>query len=293
MSAPNISVEDVLRHVPGVAKVNYLDSGGQKAVFTCEINGQSYVLKFLQIADVIDDDDAVQEDIVARAKREIEIMDRCDCPYLVKLGPIRMTEIQINGARLLFFSEEYIEGESLYNIIRREKLSLSQAIDLGINISEAIQNLWSIGMIHRDIKPKNIVKRNDGSFVLLDAGIAFDLNAESLTSFGPVGTRLYMSPEQITNPSRNLDFRSDLFLLGVLMYESLSQEHPFYQRGMNATQVMGGIVNITPKQLKDVVSDIPIQLNRIVMRLIAKQPHLRYRSIEALCKDFVRVKEVL
>ncbi|GIQ71495.1 serine/threonine protein kinase [Xylanibacillus composti] len=293
MSAPNLTVEDVENHIPNIRNVEFLDNGGQKTVFTCEINDKPFVLKFIKIADVIDDDDAVQNDIVARAKREIEIMDRCSSPYLVKLGPIRMTEIDINNIRLLYFSEQYIQGIALHKVIREEKLSLQQTIMLAQNIALAIQSLWDIGMIHRDIKPKNVIKRDDGSFVLLDAGIAFDLNSESLTSFGPVGSRLYMSPEQITTPSRSLDFRSDLFLLGILMYEALSQQHPFFQQGMNVTQVMGSIVNITPKQLMEVVPGIPIQLNRLIMRLLAKQPHLRYRSIESLYQELERLKEVI
>ncbi|WP_301171079.1 serine/threonine protein kinase [Brevibacillus nitrificans] len=293
MSAPRISEQDVINNVHGITDVEYLDKGGQKIVFSCKIGASPYVIKFLKIAEDADDEDAIQEDIVARAKREIEIMDRCDCSNLVKLGPIRMTEAKINGERVLFFTEEFIEGVPLHSVIKGQALSFRNTVQLGLDIAAAIQSLWNIRMVHRDIKPKNIVQRGSGSYVLLDAGIAFDLNAESLTSFGPVGTRLYMSPEQIINPSRSLDFRSDLFLLGLTMYESISQQHPFYQGGMDATAVMGSIVHSVPKQVMQLVPDIPPALNRVIMRLLAKQPHLRYKSIDSLRDDLTRILEGL
>ncbi len=92
-----------------------------------------------------------------------------------------------------YFTEEYINGGDLFTILRRVRsISISESIQLGIDMTTAIQNLWSINMIHRDIKPKNIMQRNNGSYVLLDTGLAFDLTDESLTAaFVTVGTPIY------------------------------------------------------------------------------------------------------
>ncbi|YBV92790.1 serine/threonine protein kinase [Bacillus sp. PK9-021] len=288
-----------------ITDLEYLDRGGQKLVFKCSINGIPYALKFCDVTEAeridplypnqeSDESAGANSIILSRAQREIDIMDRVDSPTLVKLGPLRLNLVDYNTKKILYFSEEFIPGKDLYSILRENKLSYTQTIDLAIDISTAIHHLWEINMVHRDIKPKNIMLKDNGQFVLLDTGIAFDIQGETLTAaFHLVGTKIYMSPEQLSGYRRELDFRSDLFLLGIVMYEAVTGNHPFYQPGFHTYQIIN---NITTSELippSHFIKDFPKKLERIIMRLLAKEPHLRYKSCDQLLKQLNGLKETL
>jgi eukaryotic-like serine/threonine-protein kinase len=286
-----------------VDNLEYLDRGGQKTVFTCQINDNKYALKFTDVTK-ISVDDSTEEDsesknannvIVSRAKREIEIMTKVDTPHLVKLGPIGLNVTDYKKKTILFFSEEYIDGTDLSKVLKlNDSLSFKQTIDLAIDIATAIEHLSSINMVHRDIKPQNIMLNKNGQFVLLDTGIAFDMQGETLTAaFHIVGTKIYMSPEQLNGLRRDLDFRSDLFLLGIVMYESVTGIHPFYKPGEQTLQIFANIATLSAESPKNIVLDMPKKLERIIMRLLAKEPHLRYKSCEQLIKQLEKAKEEL
>lgn len=147
-------------------------------------------------------------------------------------------------------------------------------------------------MVHRDVKPRNIMRRNSGDYVLLDTGLAFDLSDESLTAaFMTVGTPIYMSPEQLKNVRRGIDFRSDLFLLGIVMYEVITGKHPFFQRGINSMQLVANIISNQVEPPSTIRSDIPNSLNTIIMRLLAKEPHLRFKTCDSLINKLQQARE--
>lgn len=313
MQAPELTEKEALLIIPNhvFQNIKYINKGGQKTVFSCEISGATYALKFLDITPLADDvrdtiqqmgpDDEIepgyltenlQHDVLERAKREIAIMQRCDTPTLVKLGPVGMTLAEFDNKRLLYFTEDWILGEDLHNLFKSGPISIADSIELGLDIATAIMHLWNIRMVHRDIKPKNIMRRTSGTYVLLDTGLAFDLADESLTAaFQTVGTRIYMSPEQLTNYKRELDFRSDLFVLGIVLYEGLCGQHPFYKRGMNSMQIVSNIMLNPLLPLKQLRSDIPDSLNFLIMRLLAKEPHLRFKSCESFIQKLTMIKE--
>lgn len=312
LQAPDLSEEQVYRILPDVKNVQFVGKGGQKTVFSCETSDNVYALKFLDLtltSEILTQDNKfdtneeseqenafsnIQHDVFARAKREIDIMQRCDTSSLVKLGPIGMNLVEFEGKNLLYFTEEWIEGSSLYDVLNIGPLTIRESIQLAGDMTDAINHLWKIQMIHRDIKPKNIMQRKDGSYVLLDTGFAFDIADESLTAaFNIVGTRIYMSPEQIRNARRALDFRSDLFQLGIVLYEAVSGEHPFYKRGMQSMEIFTKIALGTPVQLKSLKPDISNELNTLIMRLLAKQPHLRFKSCESIFEKLEQLKEGL
>ncbi|MFD2330774.1 serine/threonine protein kinase [Cohnella sp. GCM10020058] len=310
MRAPDLSEEQVREVCPNCSDVKFVGKGGQKTVFSCVIDGIKYAIKFLDltnihnqppqsIMDSIHDTTSpledIREDVLARAKREIDIMDRCETPTLVKLGPVGMTFVEYDNKKLLYFTEELIDGDDLHTIIRRDRqISLRESIQLGIDIATAIQNLWNINMVHRDVKPKNIMRRGNGTYVLLDTGLAFDLTDESLTAaFVTVGTPIYMSPEQLKNVRRGIDFRSDLFLLGIVLYEAVTGQHPFFTRGINSMQLVANIISNVVEKPINLRPELPSSLNSIIMRLLAKEPHLRYKTCDSLIEKLVQVREVL
>jgi len=228
----------------------------------------------------------VFDEATARAAREMSIIAECVSPHIVKPGAIPPGRTEINGERVIYFSEEWIDGRDLRTIIRTDgPLPLAQIKSLGVGIAEAVKELWSKKKIHRDIKPANIMRRNGAStFVLLDMGIAFDVEDVSITAPGViVGTMVYYSPEQIEFVrKRQMDFRSDLFSLGIVMYEAAAGRHPFWSAGMTSQQAVGNMLQVSPDPPVTHRTDIPQQMNAIIMRLLAKQPHLRYRTCDDL-----------
>lgn len=293
MPFPKLTDTEVQQAVPEVANVRYLDKGGQKVVFACTIGGQPYVLKILQpnprpIAD-LDADISGQlvslDDVTARARREVATMKQCDSPHLVKIGPVELRSVKVGAEDLICFSEELIDGEPIKNLLKPNLPGLSpqDLVQLGLHVADAIDALWRLQKIHRDIKPGNIMRRKNGEFVVLDMGLVFDLNDESW-SMGPVGTHIYFSPEQMdfTNRRQVLDFRSDLFSLGITMYQLATGVHPFMSGAQNSWDVLNNIKNKNPDLPNSLNKALPEPLSEIIMRLLAKRPALRYRRIAML-----------
>jgi len=213
-------------------------------------------------------------------------MMQCASPHLVKIGPIDLRAVRIGADDLLCFSEERIQGQPIKNLLRPNQRGMSNEdlVKLGLNVGDAIEALWEHGKIHRDIKPGNIMRRDDGGeFVVLDMGLVFDLNDESW-SMSPVGTLIYFSPEQMDFANRRqvLDFRSDLFSLGVTMYQLATGVHPFMGNAQNTWDVLNNIKNLHPVPPNALQPDMPEPLSEVIMRLLAKRPALRYRRVSMM-----------
>lgn len=296
MSCPDLKVEDVQEIFTDANDIELLDRGGQKIVFTGVFSGTKYALKFMKPesnATDLEEQDFL-DSVMARAEREVETMRQCMCAHLVKMGPVGLKTCTIGNSTILYYSEEYIEGSNLKQYFRSNGVfSVDDLILLGIHISDAISELWQFAKIHRDIKPGNIMRKSDGgSFVLLDMGLVFDLQDQSL-SIGPVGTPLYVSPEQLDFNNRRsiMDFRSDLFSLGIVLYQMSTGQHPFTANGaISNWQVMGNIKTLIPPSPNSLRDEIPAKLSDVIMRLLAKRPALRYRSIEQFQKALNEVQ---
>jgi eukaryotic-like serine/threonine-protein kinase len=278
--------------IPTVESVSGPISGGQKTVFRISIQGKPYALKLLKLEGKIpaaeDDEDRTEEveQTLARARREVDILKDCGIPELVRLGPIPLTPGEANGESLIFFTEEWVEGRDLRTIIAEGgPLSIDETVRLGRDVNRAISMLWSLSKVHRDIKPANIMRRTPPlGFVLLDLGLALDLKDESLTDPGLVpGTLPYFSPEQLdANRKRNMDFRSDLYSLGVVMYEAVTGSHPYYTPGMRSKETITNILSAPVIRPSVNRKELPADLDEIIVRLMAKNPHMRYRTCEHL-----------
>ena len=128
--------------------------------------------------------------------------------------------------------------------------------------------------------------------MLIDPGVAFDLNGASFTQPGfVVGTQEYLSPEQL-NPSarRSLDFRSDHFLLGISMYIIATKKHPFLDGASSIYEVHNNIVNVKNVAAIDLNPEIPMHLSKLIDRLLSKEPHMRYRNCSLLEKELLSIK---
>lgn len=300
MAVPILTVEDVAILVPQASKIREPLRGGQKLVFPCIIEEKKCVVKFMMANPSVNTTDLeaathdVFDEVTARAKREVETMQQCESPYIVKIGPIPLTKVDFHDQSLIFFSEEMIEGDDLRKTIKEKgPLPIKEVVMLGQHITEAIKVVWSFAKVHRDIKPSNIIKAaNSGKYVLLDMGLAFDLMDISLTVTGiVVGTVPYFSPEQTEfTKKRQLDFRSDLFSLGIVLYEALTGKHPFLTRErMSTSEIVGNILSLPVEPPSRLRTNVPDELNNVILRLLAKHPHLRYRTCDSLLSSLSNI----
>jgi serine/threonine protein kinase len=187
---------------------------------------------------------------------------------------------------LFYIAMEYIEGHTLAEILQQQRvLPVEQVISITRNICSGLDFAHGKGIVHRDIKPANIMITPEGMAKIMDFGIA--KVSGSLTSTGQVlGTPNYMSPEQVKG--RQLDGRSDLFSLGVMLYEMLTGEKPFIGQGV--TTIIYTIVNENPIPPRDLDLTIHPGLSAVVTRTLAKDPYERYQSGGELVRDLESYK---
>src|SRR4051812_42948203 len=187
---------------------------------------------------------------------------------------------------LFYIAMEFIEGVTLHSLILQNRvLPVEQIIDVSRQVCAGLDEAHSHGVVHRDVKPANIMIQPDNTVKIMDFGIA--KAGGGLTSAGQVlGTPNYMSPEQVKG--RQLDGRSDLFSFGVMLYEMVTGEKPF--TGQNVTTIIYKIVNEHPIPPRELDSTIHPGLSAVIQRALAKSPDERYQNGAELAKDLSNYK---
>ncbi len=188
----------------------------------------------------------------------------------------------------LFMAMEYVEGESLKDRIARGPLKIGEAIDVAIQIAQGLDAAHRKSVIHRDVKPANIMIEAGGLVKIMDFGLAKMLGRSRLTKMGTtLGTTAYMSPEQARGDET--DHRSDIWSLGAVIYEMVAGRGPF--RGDYEQAVLYSIVNETPEPLTAVRSGVPMELDRIAGKSLAKDSTERYQHADELVADLRALKK--
>src|SRR5262245_4142473 len=183
-----------------------------------------------------------------------------------------------------YMAMEFIEGQELRSLLADGRaLPVSQAVSIAAQVAEGLAYAHQHGVVHRDIKPANIMVLADGPVKITDFGIArMRASTDELTQSGMMlGSPKYMSPEQVIG--KRADHRSDLFSLGVILYETLTGSAPF--SGENVTALMYQIVNFAPPAPSAVNPAVPELLNFIVAKMLAKPLEERYQSAQELAND--------
>jgi len=185
-----------------------------------------------------------------------------------------------------FFSMEYLEGKSLADAIADKQLDIADAIAVAIQICDGLQVAHKKGLVHRDIKPGNIMIDDNRQVKILDFGIAKALGLATETQMHVTpGTPSYMSPEQLQG--REFDQRADLFSFGVVLYEMVSGQRPF--AGDYIAAATYSIINESPPPLSSLVKGLPTGLEEIVNRLLEKDPQKRYQNADEVCEDLKKI----
>jgi non-specific serine/threonine protein kinase len=271
-----------------------LGSGGMGQVYLAEDGqlGRKVALKVLK-SKVAQDKDRMR-----RFMQEAKTASALNHPNIITIYEIGSSD------EIHYIATEFIEGETLHEVLRRGPLTVSQAVDVGVQLTRALQAAHAAGIIHRDIKPENVMSRPDGLVKILDFGIAKlseaaaedKIDAEAATVIEAythpgvvVGTVNYMSPEQ----ARGLpvDARSDIFSLGILIYELVTGRQPFSGETVNHTFV--AIMEDQPPAMKLFVQDYPAELEVIIMRCLEKDPARRFQSSADINDAFVRLQKRL
>ncbi|MEE9554054.1 MAG: protein kinase [candidate division Zixibacteria bacterium] len=216
------------------------------------------------------------EDCRSRFKREAQATAKLNHPNIVTIY-----EVGDHNDRP-YFAMEHIEGRVLREVIKNDELSILETVEIAIGICEGLDKAHQAGIIHRDIKPSNIVIDVDGSAKLLDFGLAAIQGSEKLTMPGStLGTIGYMSPEQIE--AKDIDQRSDLFSLGVVLYEMVVGRPPF--KGNSEAAVSHALLNSDPEPLARFRANVSMELDRIIQKALRKDINSRYQSAVDLLAD--------
>src|SRR4051812_5574531 len=242
-------------------------------------------------SDVVDDQ---SDERVRRFIQEAKAVSALNHPNILTIYEID----EIDSEH--FIATEFIDGETLRARIKKGPLTVADALDIGIQVGNALLSTHSVGIIHRDIKPDNIMLRHDGIVKVLDFGLAKlsrerQLGTDSLaptqnminTAYGMVlGTAHYMSPEQARG--LELDARTDVWSLGCVLYEMISGRQPF--AGPTTIDVMSGILNREPDSLAPHLPEGPRDLDRVIQRAMRKDRDERYQTVKDLLIDLRDLK---
>jgi serine/threonine protein kinase/predicted Zn-dependent protease len=181
-----------------------------------------------------------------------------------------------------YIAMELLEGESLDQLIsRRAPLPVPLKLTYALQACRALDYAHKRGIIHRDIKPDNVMLTRDGTVKVVDFGIARVLETSKTQTGMLLGTFAYMSPEQYHG--EHADARSDIWSFGVLLYELLAYQRPF--RGATPASLMHSICQQEPAPLQETIPDCPAALEKVIQRVLRKSPDERYQSMEEVLLD--------
>ncbi len=250
-----------------------LGGGGMSRVFiaTDKLLGRKIVIKLLS-------PELTESVNRARFRREIQVAAQLQHPHIVTLLSAG------EDGELVYYTMPFIEGESLKHALEKNgPLPVREVIRVLYDVVDALGYAHARGVVHRDIKPANILRSGNHSLVT-DFGVAKAINAamapSAMTSTGmAIGTPAYMAPEQLAGDPA-ADHRIDIYAVGLLAYELLAGQSPFW--GATPQAVMAALLTMEPKPLKDIRKDVPPRMSSIIMQCLQKDPNDRPANADTL-----------
>ena len=253
-----------------------LGEGGMGVVYEAEDTRLKRRVALKILSDKVANDPRLLE----RFQREAEALATLNHPNIVTVHSVETAD------GIPFLTMELVEGRRLDEMIPRGGMTLDAFFELALPLAEAVSTAHEMGVTHRDLKPANIIVGSDRRLKVLDFGLAkleqdipvteqtMDLERPLTEAGSIVGTAPYMSPEQLEGGT--VDARSDIFSLGILMYEMLTGERPF--QGKSSMAVMSSVLKDQPRQMTEIKADLPRHLDRIVSGCLEKNPDHRHQT---------------
>jgi serine/threonine-protein kinase len=292
--APELLIDEPAGDLIGKSIGHYrieslLGVGGMGEVYLArdELLGRKVALKFLP------EHLTAEATQLSRFKSEARTASALNHPNILTVH-----EIGAEGTRQ-FIATEFIEGITLRALLARGRMNLHDALEIAVQVASALAAAHETGVVHRDIKPENIMLRPDGYAKVLDFGIAklteqhpgsdsHEIGTTTLqTQTGlALGTARYMSPEQTRG--QKMDARSDIWSLGVVLYEMVGGIPPF--EGETPSDCIASILTMEPPLLTDVLPDVPVKLQAIVQKALCKKSDERYQTIKEMLADLRDLK---
>jgi tetratricopeptide (TPR) repeat protein/predicted Ser/Thr protein kinase len=264
-----------------------LGEGGMGVVFAAEQDAPKRVVAIKVLRTAFASDEALR-----RFAQEAEVLGRLQHPCIAQVYEAGVTTTA-DGARVPFLAMEYVEGMHLRQAFEQGKVPLRERLRTIIELATAIDHAHRKGVIHRDLKSANVLLCPDGRPRVLDFGIARVVgdDAESLrTRTGSIiGTLESMSPEQAAGAAA--DTRSDVYALGVILFEASTDRPPRSLQGLSLADALRSIQNDDAPRLRSVWPDAPIDLDVVVSRALERDPEARYPTVAALAEDLRRFLE--
>jgi len=222
----------------------------------------------------------VSEDSRERFRREAEAIARLKHPGIVAIHDVGLDP----ETRLPFYTMDYVAGRDLSEV--KGDLTREALLELLVKVARGLHYAHEQGILHRDVKPQNILVDESGEPRLADFGLARDLARSTLTEDGDlVGTPLFMAPEQLAGESERIDHRSDIYALGVLLYEALTGSLPI--EASSFFELQDRVKRVVPEP-PSARAEVPASLDRIVLKALEKEPEDRYLNAEAFALDLER-----
>jgi serine/threonine-protein kinase len=267
--------------------IRKLGSGGMGTVYLAEDKKLDRTIALKILPSELSDN----EDRMRRFVREAKAASAIDHPNIVHVHEIG----QSGGTH--YIAMQYVDGMTLSKKIKEGPLKIEELLDSAIQITDALTEAHARKIVHRDLKPANIMISSKGSVKLLDFGLAridrdvgpdgSDLTTQTGTMPGAVlGTAAYMSPEQ--SLGSRADHRTDIFSLGVVLYEMTTAKHPFF--GKNPSETVDRIVHAQPEPVARFNYETPQELERIIRKCLEKNPDHRYQSAAEILVDLKNLK---
>ena len=259
-----------------------IGSGGMGEVFRATDTrlGRAVALK------VLPPDMARDADRLARFQREARAIAALNHPHIVTIYSVDESD------GIHFLTMELIEGQSLARLIPDGGLAVDRTLAIGTALADALAAAHEKGIVHRDLKPANVMMTSDGRVKVLDFGLAKELRSAAptdatlaigeRTEIGVVmGTPAYMSPEQVAG--RPMDHRTDIFSLGIVLYQMASGQRPF--EGSTSIELASAILRDAPRPLTDIRSDVPADLGRLIRRCLEKDVQRRVQTARDVANE--------
>lgn len=267
--------------IEGYAVENLLGKGAYATVWKAvrKSTSQEVALKILRM-------DLSTDGIFSRFAREVKMMERLEHPNIAQIFDSHVDH------SLGYCAMELIDGVPLQRYLKEHKVKKRQMFDMICQICSGLSHAHKQGIIHRDVKPSNIMVTHDGQPKLVDFGLGRNMfrpdskqdNFETMEGY-VVGTPMYMAPEQARGENDQLDGRADVYSLGTILYIALVRRHPHDVASENRSDAIQEVAHQPVTRPRSIKSDLDPELDRILMKALAHDPADRYQSADLLADD--------